>query len=71
MPASGYSYCHFHCMPVTLSTMSARVWVSSMLITALTAGMPISTKSMKSRMAKGTSAQNHCSAPRGPENLAA
>jgi hypothetical protein len=44
--------------------------VSSMSITAWKAGMPISTKSMKSRMAKGTSAQNHCSAPVGPLNLA-
>jgi hypothetical protein len=63
MPESGYSYFHFHCRPVTLSTMSALVRVSSISITAWKAGMPISTKSMKSRIAKGTSTQNHCSAP--------
>ena len=66
MPESGYSYFHFHCRPVTLSTMSALVRVSSISITAWKAGMPISTKSMKSRIAKGTSTQNHCSAPVGP-----
>ena len=34
------------------------------------AGMPISTKSMKSSMANGTITQNHCRAPVGPLNLA-
>ena len=34
IPDSGYCYCHFHCMPVTLSTISDFVLVSSMSITA-------------------------------------
>ena len=53
-------------MPVTFKTMSALVLVSSISMMACTAGMPISTKSMKSRMAKGRSAQNHCRPPWGP-----